>query len=160
MNEAVVQYIWLFVTTKVMALSTNATDLDAARFSLDGDFPTDLDEKITQYFCSSGKQQAIQVAIVAAREFYLTSFKPDEHLMLVAYLLREGAIGLDEACALAQIDHSNFALMGNDAKNIVMLAETVAEEQRLGLLAIDADDLLARELNQYLETRTKRGRLG
>lgn len=157
MNGTIAQYIWLFVAAEVMAFApASAIDLDVARYSLDGDLPADLDEQLSQYFLSNDKQRAVQAALVIARKFYLASFKPDEHLMLVAHLLGEGAIDLHEACVLAQVDHSNFALMSNDAKNVVMLAESMAEEQRLGLLAVDADDLLARELKQYLSSNGSR----
>lgn len=153
MNGVIAQYIWLFVATEVMAFApANAIDLDMARYSLDGDLPADLDEQLSQYFCSNDKRRALQAALVIVRKFYLASFKPDEHLMLVAHLLGEGAIDLNEACVLAQVDRSNFSLMSNDARNVVMLAESMAEEQGLGLLAVDADDLLARELNQYLDS--------
>jgi hypothetical protein len=157
MNGTTAQYIWLFVAAEVMEFGpANAIDLDMARYSLGGDLPADLDEQLSQYFCSNDKQRAVEAALVIARRFYLASFKPDEHLMLVAHLLGKGAIDLNEACVLAQVDRSNFSLMSNDAKNVVMLAESMAEEQRLGLLAVDADDLLARELNRYLSSSGSR----
>lgn len=155
MNANAAEYIWRFIAIHAIGNDYKKADSLDERFLSEIDLPCDIMDKIIRYFISKDRDQAIHIAIIVAREYLLASFKPNEHIFLTAYLLREGKIDSEEACMLVQVDHSNFGLMNNDARNIVMSAECITEEKRLALFDTDSDQLLGDELVQYIKNHGK-----
>lgn len=154
MNDLSAQYMWSFIASEVIGYQQQASEaLDSARYEIDEELPRDIEALLSAYFASGDRQLAVEAAITTARRFYLSSYRPEDHLLLVAYLLDKQIIASEEACKLAQIDHSNFALMGNDAKNVVRIAETLAEERHLGLFTVGADSLLEQELQAFCSSK-------
>jgi len=74
-----------------------------------------------------------------------------EHLLLVAHLFEVGALPLRDAVDLAQVNY--LGGMAEDARSLVLLAETIAEEDRLGFVALNVGDLFPNELRAYYASR-------
>ena len=156
MDTCTAEYIWNFIATHVIGNGHGKSDhLGDTVFSSEIDLPLDIEDMMLQYFNSKDREKAVQIAPDTARKYQMASFKPNEHMLLIAYLAQEGKINLKEASILAQIDRSNFGLMNNDAKNLVITAEFITEERELALFDTDSDQLLGKELAQYVNNHGK-----
>ena len=150
MTKDLAREIWSFLSRECIG---HAGGHGSDRFALflDDDLPLDLSERLLEFAQSMDRADAIRVAELVARKFYLAGTMPEEHLLLVAHLFEVGALPLRDAVDLAQVNY--LGGMAEDARSLVLLAETIAEEDRLGFVALNVGDLFPNELRAYYASR-------
>jgi hypothetical protein len=154
MNAPTVKYFWGVVTTGL--ISSMEVDFDnqhSRMFDENIELPQSIEDKLNEYFFTHKQSYLVQAAIDAVKSFRLTSIDPESHLVLVAFLLVNNFITVNEACMFSQIDTSNFSLMSEEAQDIVRLTETVDEEQKMGFKKIDSDDFLKVNLLEFAQQK-------
>lgn len=150
MDAATAEYFWnVLLTNLIYPTKVDLDDQLSRMFSESIDLPRGIDEKLNLYFITRDNKHLVEAAIEAAGSFRLVREKPENHLILVAFLLNKNFISATEACALSQIDSSHFPLMSEDAIDLVRLAETVAEEQRMGFKNAGSDNFLESNLLEF-----------
>lgn len=152
MNAVAAKYFWnVIVAGLVSPRIADFDELHTQLFGEDIDMPCVIEEKLNEYFCTHDQIHLVGAAIDAVRYFRLTCEIPEKHLILVAFLLKKKIISRAEACKYSQIDRSNFPLMSEDARNLVRLAEVVAEEELIGVRAVDYDNFFESHLFGFSE---------
>ena len=154
MNTEGVEFFWKVLHDGLIHRKPlNVAEMHAQLFTGEFDLHTAIETRLDAYFNRQDAEDLTEAALIGARSFFFASEMPGEHLVLIAFLLRKKYISAEDACNLAQIDASSFSLMSESARDIVRLAETISEEQRIGFMAASDDDLLEASLLEYCESK-------
>lgn len=154
MNLVTAEYLWAVLMTGLICPEKVDRDDQYSHMFADGiELPIEIGEKLNIYFSSGDSAYLLDVALDTSRSFRLATEKPENHLVLIAFLLREKLISASEASRLSQVDTSNHSLMSSRALDVVRLAEAVAEEERLGFKAADSDDFLESNLLEFCRSK-------
>jgi hypothetical protein len=154
MNTVTTKYLWNLILAGL--IKPAAVDFDSQHsqmFEEDIELPSEIETKLNQYFDTHEKTYLLEAAVEVVKSFQLTSQNPDAHLILVTFLLKDHLISTKEACSLVQANVSNFSLLSMEGQDIVRLAETVEEEQKIGFMAIDSDDFLESNLLDFCQQK-------
>jgi hypothetical protein len=112
-------------------------------------FPQEMRDAFELLCVDADYERLLSFAKFTASSFYLTSEAPEEHLALVATLLRVGEISVELAANLARVHPSNFSRMSRHAIAVVDAAERVVEEESLGFASIDSDNFFSSALLEF-----------
>lgn len=151
MNTATVNLLWpLFRGFLRKDKSTDSAEFYASLYSSEIDISVEL-ERVIVHYVDGGCQMADfnALAAQAVRGYIFSESRPEAHLLLVGYLLSKDVIAADEACTLVQLDHSRFHLLDRTAIDLVRLAETVAEDEKMGMGAVASDGFFKENLMDY-----------
>ena len=91
--------------------------------------PEKLKDLFAAYIDNPGKGQGIALALAAARGFFVADDSPEKHLLIVGQLLDWGVIELSEAVDLLSLSSGYMQRVSNDAKEILILADTLREDK-------------------------------
>jgi hypothetical protein len=137
------EYVYEMLHRTLINKQSGGHDDDVATF-YDGalDLPAAIAERVDVCLTRQEVLSHVDLALEAVRKYYFSGSLPEGHLVLVSFLLWAKHISSKEACELAQLDESNFSLMTDSARSVVLRAEAISEEQRLGFKSVDEDDAL------------------
>lgn len=147
------QYFWEVISRELLLGEGRSEDLGLRLYEDGADLPRALESALASYFSTGERRHLLKAASDAARGLFLVNENPEEHLVLIAFLLRVRTISPDTANELARLDSSNFALMSQDAVDFVGVAEMVAEEQEMGIKEIASDDFFESNLMRFSESK-------
>ena len=128
MDTQALDFIWKVVISglhqKMLAPDRLVNEYFVGAF----DFPRPIDDLLAQFFVASDEDVAQKIADWLVTSFSLSGIAPERHIALVAELLRRKVLEPAEAVNLVRLDASNFALLTEEGREILRIAELLGED--------------------------------
>lgn len=142
------QFLWhLFNLYFFMGKRDSALEWVASMYESCLDLPTQLESLLLEYW-ETGKESAlVDAALIAVRQNY---FGVDRQVMLTAWLVKGGGLGIEEAADLLIFPGARLEDFSDAIRRVIDVAWLLNQDKKDGVMSPSQDSLLVDTLRDVL----------
>lgn len=146
------QFLWhLFQLYCFDGENSRALEWVASMYERCLDIPSTLEGLLLAYWEGEKESALIDAALISVQKFY---FDAEQHVMLIAWLVEKGKLGIEEASSLLTFSDINPESLPITIRHVIDVAWLLNQDQKDGVMNPRQDSLLADALRNVLkETR-------